>query len=215
MKYLSLLLLLLFITIVTSFTSCCYRHEALSDPNCVCYKGNFLSTTSRCGNVGPPCCREPNQNNPKPICKDGPCGCYDGYLQVNEGGCSSVGGAPCCRHPNGHVWKPFCKKNTPPPPAPPPPAPPPPAPPPPAPPPPAPPPPPLAPPPPPPPPLAPVPKPYHPAPPPPHTPWNMNAHIAHIQNPIIGHDGHISVLPSNNLTFIKRDTLTPAPAPKQ
>ena len=29
-------------------------------------------------------------------------------MQVNEGGCSSVGGAPCCRHPNGHVWKPFC-----------------------------------------------------------------------------------------------------------
>jgi hypothetical protein len=183
MKYLSLILLLSFITIVLSFTGCCQR-EGLDDPNCSCYPGNFKTSSHGCGNVGSTCCREPNQNNPKPICKDGPCACYDGYVQVNEGGCSSVGGAPCCRHPNGHVWKPFCKKkDTPSPPAP-----------------------------------APAPPPpttYHPAPSPPHAPWNIDQHIAHIQNPIISHGEFNSPLPQQKATFLKRETLNPAPAPKQ
>jgi len=199
MKYLLLILLLSFITVVSTFTSCCCNREGLSDTNCVCYKGNFQTANHGCGNLKPPCCREPNQNNPKPICPDSPCGCYEGYLQVNEGGCFSVGGAPCCRHPNGHVWKPFCKKDTsaPPPPAP---APPPPAP---APPPPAP---------------AP-PTTFHPPAPPPHAPWNIDQHIAHIQNPIMGHGEFNTPLPSENAIFIKRQntniTLNPAPAPKQ
>ena len=237
MKYLSLILLLSFITIVLSFSSCCNREGY--DEHCYCYPG-FVATTGGCGNLGEYCCRQPNGHVAKPLCKDtdGPCACYDGYAQVNEGGCSSVGGAPCCRHPNGHVYQPFCKKKTPSPPAPPSgkcvpnvPA------------------------------LAalgnpvidgiassdcknyttqascgpigtlcpaccvwqsststpspPPPTTHHPAPSPPHAPWNMNQHIAHIQNPIISHGEFNSPLPQQKATFLKRETLTPAPAPKQ
>ena len=61
--------------------------------------------------------------------------------------------------------------------------------------------------------------PFHPPAPPPHAPWNIDQHIAHIQNPIIGHGEFNTPLPSENAIFIKRQntniTLNPAPAPKQ
>jgi len=60
---------------------------------------------------------------------------------------------------------------------------------------------------------------FHPPAPPPHTPWSMDSHISHIQNPIIGHGEFNVPLPSDKSTFLKRgssnSTLNPAPSPKQ
>ncbi|ALH23217.1 Galactose binding lectin domain containing protein [Chrysochromulina ericina virus CeV-01B] len=45
---------------------------------------------------------------------------------------------------------------------------------------------------------------FHPPPPPPHTPWNIDSHISHIQNPIMGYGEFNDPLPSVNAIFLKR-----------
>ena len=109
-KIVLLISIIFLIAYILNYASSNKLMEALTT-QCGCRGPNFNTADSGCGSVGAPCCREPNKADPQPLCKDGPCGCYEGYVQVNEGGCSSIGGAPCCRHPNGHVWKPFCNKS--------------------------------------------------------------------------------------------------------
>jgi hypothetical protein len=49
---------------------------------------------------------------------------------------------------------------------------------------------------------------FHPPAPPPHAPWNINSHVSHIQNPIMGHGEFNTPLPIQGATFLKRETLT-------
>lgn len=87
--------------------------------SCSCHGPTFENTTKDCGSIGAPCCREPNKNNPKKLCEDGPCACYnDGTFLYATDGCGSLG-VPCCREPNKNNPRPFCKKPPPPPPLPP------------------------------------------------------------------------------------------------
>jgi len=109
-KIVLLIGIILLLAYILNYASSSKIMEALTT-QCSCHGPNFVATDSGCGSIGAPCCREPNKADPQPFCKDGPCGCYEGYVQVNERGCSSIGGAPCCRHPNGHVWKPFCNSS--------------------------------------------------------------------------------------------------------
>lgn len=84
--------------------------------SCSCHGSTFENTTKDCGSIGAPCCREPNKNNPKKLCEDGPCACYnDGTFVYATDGCGSIG-VPCCREPNKNNPRPFCKKPPPPPP---------------------------------------------------------------------------------------------------
>tara|TARA_R110002073_G_scaffold217513_2_gene377581 strand:+ start:4583 stop:5533 length:951 start_codon:yes stop_codon:yes gene_type:complete len=46
---------------------------------------------------------------------------------------------------------------------------------------------------------------FHPPPPPPHAPWNIDSHISHIQNPIMGYGEFNDPLPSVNAIFLKRE----------
>lgn len=200
MKYLSLILLLLFITIVSTCTGC-YKREGLDNKDAM-IAGGYVNVGSRAGNCAPSVipgknnfatkelasqfCFDWNKKGGNPVCtaieehagKFTARGCSDDAIK--KGWCKgfpkvSFQEEKCNTEQGGTTW--FYKKPSHP--------------------------------------APPPPTTYHPAPPPPHAPWNINLHLAHIQNPIMGHGEFNNPLPPQNSTFLKRETLTPAPAPKQ
>lgn len=211
MKYLSLILILLFITIISSFTGCCCNREGLDNKDAM-IAGGYVNVGSRPGNCAPSIipgnnnftsqelasqfCFDWNQKGGTPSCtaiqkgKNGSFqarGCSSDAIQ--KGWCKGFPKVTfqeetCNVEQGGTTW--FYKKPDKPPPL-------------------------SA--------SSPPPTTFHPPAPPPHAPWNIDQHIAHIQNPIIGHGEFNTPLPSENAIFIKRQntniTLNPAPAPKQ
>jgi len=197
MKYLSLILILLFITIISSFTGSYYNREGLDNKDAM-IKGGYINVGSRPGNCAPTLlpgnnnftsrelasqfCFNWNQKGTLPSCTA--IEEINGIYQAR--GCSEddakkgwCKGFPkvtfqeetCNIKQGGTTW--FYKKPD-------------------------------------------KPQPISPHP---HTLSNIDQHIAHIQNPILGHGEFNTPLPSDNATFIKRQntniTLNPAPAPKQ
>jgi hypothetical protein len=166
MKYLSLILLLLFITIVTSFNSCCCNREGYDKDAMIA--GGYVNVGSRPGNCAPTIIPGNNNFTSRELASQF---CFDW---------NQKGGTPACTaiEQGGTTW--FYKKPD----------------------------------------KSPAPPPpFHPPAPPPHAPWNINTHISHIQNPIMGHGDFNDPLPSIGATFIKREnsniSLNPAPAPNQ
>ena len=66
MKYI-LLIIVIFIIIVFSFTGSCSVQEGF-DVHCGCYPG-FVIATGGCGSIGEFCCRQPNGHIPLPLCE--------------------------------------------------------------------------------------------------------------------------------------------------
>lgn len=201
MKYLSLiLLLLLFIITVCSFSGCCSNREGLDANKDAMIAGGYVNVGSRPGNCAPTVlpgnnnftskelasqfCFDWNQKGGSPSCT--------AIQQENNGsfqarGCSSDAiqkgwckGFPkvtfqeerCDVEQGGTTW--FYKKSD-----------------------------------------KPSSSTFHPPAPPPHSPLSMDSHILHIQNPIMGHAEFNMPLPSDKSTFLKpgtlNSTLNPAP----
>ena len=85
-KIVLLISIIFLIAYILNYASSNKLMEALTT-QCGCRGPNFVPADSGCGSVGAPCCREPNKADPQPLCKDGPCGCYEGYLPVKSEAC--------------------------------------------------------------------------------------------------------------------------------